>query len=265
MWNSLLNIYCFARKIKKSIIAVAFCTSVKIFSTLMLANNDPVGRISPPENPVRQNNANAMGMGWLLPLLLLVLAAGLVYYFMEGTSDHPAVTASPFTDTGITHGTNSNQGVIFNDSSQRHHVQIQLRDTAITVFKGGMEYGLVLFVSSKKGNNKSRSFNFDSLTFKENTAQLDSSSVHEIKNVATILRAYPSTRIKISCYTDKTNNASADLQLSRDRAQRIADALENDGTNSKQIIAVQGLGSKYAMFSPDAPAEKRAKDRRVSI
>jgi outer membrane protein OmpA-like peptidoglycan-associated protein len=228
--------------------------------------NDSANEISSAQNYINYNNDNKTGMGWLLPLLLLVFAAGLILYFIKGDSDN--IASAPQFENEITDTSNiTSANKTSNDSSRRHHVQIQLKDTAITVFKGGMEYSLVLFVSSKSKANKpfSRSFNFDSLAFKDHSAQLDSVSMHEIKNVATILKAYPGARIKINCYTDKTNNASADLRLSEDRAHTVAAALENDGANAKQIIAVNGLGSKYAVFNPDASEEQRARDRRVTI
>ncbi|HXL57951.1 MAG TPA: hypothetical protein VN958_16935 [Chitinophagaceae bacterium] len=58
-----------------------------------------------PDQFSPDNNSADLSMGWLLPLLLLVLAAGLFFYFMNGSANYKTAISpqfiTPATDTAV--------------------------------------------------------------------------------------------------------------------------------------------------------------------
>jgi hypothetical protein len=136
-------------------------------------------------------------MGWLLPLLLIVLTAGLVLYFVKGSND----TSVP----GIAYVEDTAAAAITPDSSHttaliRKPLAIRLSDsTEITAYKNGIENKLVLYIMSKNladSISKNRWFDFDDLNFKTGSAELTDSSMHQVHNIAAILKVYPKVKNK---------------------------------------------------------------------
>ena len=203
-------------------------------------------------------------MGWLLPLLLIVLTGGLVLFFMRGCNDAsiPGLQEEVMADTVKT-------AVVPANGTARKTLSIRLADsTQITAYKNGIENQLVLFITSKEAADsisKNRWFDFDDLNFKTGSAAITDSSMRQIKNIAAILKAYPAVKIKIGGYTDKTGNEAANMQLSRERAEAVITALKDAGVNAAQLTGAEGYGSQYAKAAAGAADEEKQKDRRISI
>ncbi|QEC67637.1 OmpA family protein [Panacibacter ginsenosidivorans] len=203
-------------------------------------------------------------MGWLLPLLLIVLAAGLVLYFMKGVND----TSVP----GIAYVEDTAAEAIVPDSSHitlRKSLSIRLSDsTEITAYKNGIENKLILYIMSKNpvdSISKNRWFDFDDLNFKTGSAELTDSSMHQVHNIAVILKVYPKVKIKIGGYTDKTGDEKLNMQLSQARADAVVNALKKAGANPAQLVGAEGYGSQFAKAAANAPDEEKQKDRRISV
>jgi len=129
-----------------------------------------------------------------------------------------------------------------------------------------MELHLVEYLNNQKDTiNKSRWFNFDSLSFENNNIEFTSSSIHQIQNIVAILKAYPKMKIKIGAFTNKTNDETADLKITQQQADEVTSALRKAGANPAQIVSAEGYGSKYAKALSNAPLEERMKDRKISI
>lgn len=205
-------------------------------------------------------------MGWLLPLLLLVLSAGLVMYFVRGYNDDsiPGLLADDDTDTATVE-TDTSQAA----ASARKHLSIKLSDsTEITAYKNGIENQLVLYIMSKEPQDsisKDRWFDFDDLNFKAGSAAITDSSMHQVENIAAILKAYPNVKIKIGGYTDKTGDENVNMQLSQARANAVLTALKKAGVNEIQLTSAEGYGSQFAKASERAPDSVKQKDRRIAI
>jgi len=202
------------------------------------------------------------GMGWLLPLLLLVLTAGLVLYFVKGNNSY-TVGILPAADT---------TAEVFQGDTVVHEkptLSIRLIDgTELMAFQNGVEKMLLIYLNSKEAADsisKNRWFDFDNLNFETGSSKITDSSINQVKNIAAFLKAYPKLKIKIGGYTDKTGNEAANLKLSQARADAVVAALKKAGANPIQIVGAEGYGSQYAKAAANAPDEEKQKDRRISI
>lgn len=211
-----------------------------------------------PEDNIREEK----GMGWLLPLLLLVLGAGLVLYFTKSSTNSPLPVAEQFI---VAIDTSANKKALTRSDSSPFTIELP-NDSKIVASKNGIELHLVEYLNNRKDTlNKNRWFNFDSLSFENNNTTLTTSSIHQIENIVSILRAYPKMKIKIGAFTDKTSDEAADLKLTGQQANEVAIALKRAGANPAQIVSAEGYGSKYAKASLNASQEERMKDRKISI
>ena len=204
-------------------------------------------------------------MGWLLPLLLLVLTAGLVMYFIKGCNDSsvPGLLAEEYIADTI------HTDSIHAPALAKKTLSIRLSDsTQITAYKNGIENQLVLYIMSKNpadSISKNRWFDFDDLNFKTGSAEITDSSMHQVENIAAILRVYPKVKIKIGGYTDKTGDEKMNMQLSQARADAVVAALKKAGANAAQLVGAEGYGSQFAKAAVNASDEEKQKDRRISV
>lgn len=208
------------------------------------------------------SRTTTFSMGWLLPLLLVVLSAGLVLYFYNGCNTYTAGIL-PDVDTVA-----SNTEV---DSplNAKPTLSIKLIDgTELMALQNGIEKMLIIYMASKDpadSISKNRWFDFDNLNFETGSSKITDSSMVQVKNIAAILKAYPKLKIKIGGYTDKTGNEATNLKLSQARADAVVTALKKAGASSTQLVGAEGYGPQYAKAAADAPDEEKQKDRRISI
>ena len=106
-------------------------------------------------------------------------------------------------------------------------------------------------------------YNFDRVYFTPGKATLTPESVRQLRNVATLLRAYPTARIKLGGYTDSTGTYKVNKLLSDARARTSWASLVEMGISPSRIDA-RGYGPRYAI-APNSTDEGRAKNRRLSI
>jgi outer membrane protein OmpA-like peptidoglycan-associated protein len=211
---------------------------------------------------------------WLLPLLLLALAAAGAWYFMKGCNSsgtaggagHDTISAVQGSDTIKVSDSNKNANVTIES------IKVKLKDgTELTANKGGIEDMLVNFlndanakVDTGKGS-KGNWFSFDNLNFKTGSADLTAESMAQVSNIAAILKAYPSVQIKIGGYTDKTGKEEDNKKLSQSRAEAVAAAIKKAGGNAAQVTDAEGYGSEFAVAAATAPDEERKKDRKIAV
>ena len=89
--------------------------------------------------------------------------------------------------------------------------------------------------------------------------------MHQVHNIAAILKVYPKVKIKIGGYTDKTGDEKLNMQLSQTRADAVVNALKKAGVNPAQLVGAEGYGSQFAKAAANAPDEEKQKDRRISV
>lgn len=228
------------------------------------SNNDLLNGSS-PGNEIVYFEKN-YSMGWLLPFLLLVLTAGFAMYFIQAANDASIPGALAIDDADATSATIDTMQT---NQPLRKHFLIKLSDSSeITAYKNGIENQLVLYIGSKDAADsisKNRWFDFDDLNFKTNSAEITDSSMHQLENIAAILKAYPKVKIKIGGYTDKTGDDIFNYRLSTARANAVLTALKKAGVNASQLAGAEGYGSEFAKAPADAPDSLKQKDRRISI
>ena len=85
----------------------------------------------------------------------------------------------------------------------------------------------------------------------------------ELSQLATILNKYEDTNILLAGHTDSTGSDEYNLELSRRRAQSVANFLATQNVNSARF-STQGYGKSDPIASNDTP-EGRAQNRRVEV
>jgi len=72
--------------------------------------------------------------------------------------------------------------------------------------------------------------------FPERSAQLDAAAQDVVARVAERARANPEARVRVVGYTDSAGSSQADVALSQQRAQAVADALAADGVAAGRMV-----------------------------
>ncbi|GGG58133.1 OmpA family protein [Hymenobacter glacieicola] len=105
--------------------------------------------------------------------------------------------------------------------------------------------------------------NFDRVYFETAQTTLTDESYQQLRNIASILKTFPNSVVKIGGYSDSTGHALKNFQLSEERAKTAMLVLANEGVDINRLQA-KGYGSKYFVTSNNT-AEGRALNRRISI
>jgi outer membrane protein OmpA-like peptidoglycan-associated protein len=218
---------------------------------------------------VRHNNyaePEKTGNKWLWPIILGLLALGLLWYFLKGCNKDVATPV--VTDTvAVTTPAIIDTAVAIVAAPVRESFKVKLPDgTELEAYKGGIEDKLVSFLNDPNSvAGKDVWFDFDNLNFETASATITAESQVQVNNIAAILKAYPKVEIKIGGYTDVTGDAAANKKLSQDRANSVEAALKTAGTNATQLQGAEGYGSQFAKAAADASDDEKKKDRRIAV
>ncbi|MCK7554523.1 OmpA family protein [Chitinophaga sedimenti] len=202
---------------------------------------------------------------WTTPLLFLLLLVIILWWLLRGCGNKTNMQM-PVKDT-VTTGQMENDAIANVSTPARASIKVMLPDgRELDAYKGGIEDQLVSFLKDPASRpGKDVWFDFDNLNFETGSATITPESQQQVNNLAAILNAFPSTRIKIGGYTDKQGDEAVNLKLSKDRAEAVHAALQNAGVKAGQLQGAEGYGSRFAKAAADAPDEERVKDRRISV
>jgi K(+)-stimulated pyrophosphate-energized sodium pump len=129
----------------------------------------------------------------------------------------------------------------------------------------GVENKLFNFLSNSAMTvNDTTWFDFDRLTFKTNSAELDSTSAEQLQNIANMMAAYPTSEFKIGGYTDNSGDKNANLKLSSDRANFVMNALIEKGI-AKERLKAEGYGDAHPVCPANDTDECKSRNRRISL
>jgi outer membrane protein OmpA-like peptidoglycan-associated protein len=137
-------------------------------------------------------------------------------------------------------------------------------NVSLNIPQYGMETQLLGFIQDpSKGVDQTYWINFDRLLFDTNSATLRPESGEQLRNVASILIAYPNTHVKIGGYTDNTGDSQSNHKLSQDRADGVMAELVTLGVSPDRMEA-QGYGEQYPV-ADNSTEDGRAKNRRIAM
>ncbi len=134
----------------------------------------------------------------------------------------------------------------------------------LDVPKGSLEDTWCAWLSDKtKVVDKTTWFNFDRLLFDTGKSTLQASSQAQLANVAAIMKAYPTTKIKIGGYTDNVGKPESNMKLSADRAAVVMGELTKLGVAAGRM-ASEGYGDKVPMGDNTTEAGRQM-NRRIAV
>ena len=227
----------------------------------------------------------AGGMKWLLPILGLIVAALLAWWFLLGgkngcssakTTNKDSASVNNNMDTS--HQENIAPVVSLGaiDSVTGNFVYNQGKIITIDLPNNGgkLEVGefsteakLVAFLSDAgktidtvKGNW----FEFTNVKFKSGGSEITDESMTQLKNMVTIANAFSNAQFKIGGYTDSTGKVASNVALSQKRADAVLNMLKKSGVAEKSLTGAKGYGPEYPIGDNKTP-EGRAMNRRVAV
>jgi outer membrane protein OmpA-like peptidoglycan-associated protein len=192
--------------------------------------------------------------GWIGPVVILaILALGALIWFMN---------RGPATNTATNP---ASSGAMTPAAGLGSFVQSALPDgVMLNIPQNGVEMKLLTFIKDSNTQVTDTTwFDFDRLLFDTNSAALQPSSQEQLSNVANILKAYPSVKLRIGGYTDNQGDASANLKLSQERADAVMQQLVGMGVDPSRLDA-KGYGEDHPVADNSTDAG-RAMNRRISM
>lgn len=134
----------------------------------------------------------------------------------------------------------------------------------ISMAAKGVEAQLIEFLEdTSRPIDKGTWFDFDRLNFKTASSELTPESRSQVEAVAEIMKAFPTSEVKIGGYTDNVGNPENNLKLSDSRAKSVASELVALGIAATRLDA-EGYGEQHAI-ADNATPEGRAKNRRTAL
>ena len=222
------------------------------------------------------NNGGGSIWKWLLPLLLLALAAWFLWKQCDkkDATSGAAVNDSAVVveDSAVIVSDSANVATAAGSTNTKVDENIDLNGVALKGYKGGMEDQMITFL--KAGSYKTAAddaalkdkwYTFDKVNFKIGSAtELEAGSQVQMDNLLAILKAFPEAKVKIGGYTDKTGVEADNVKLSQSRADFIKNWLAGKGVGA-QVLTAEGYGSKFATVVKEATNDERAVDRKMAV
>lgn len=99
--------------------------------------------------------------------------------------------------------------------------------------------------------------------FESGETSLQPAARDQLGDVVRLVEGEPEKQIRIEGHTDSTGSSSANMRISRLRAESVRDALVEEGIDANRIQAL-GMGEEFPIATNDS-AEGRRKNRRVDV
>jgi outer membrane protein OmpA-like peptidoglycan-associated protein len=196
----------------------------------------------------------ASPMRWAFPLLLVGLLLGGLWYAMRQPA-HEAERRAAVPPAGEAAGVGA--------GSAERLAAVQLPGgAAVTVEENGPLYRLAVYLRDPSGTTPS-TFALHRIGFEVGSAVLTPDANRTLDDLAAILKAYPSARVRLEAHTDNLGDAAANMGRSRDRAEAVEAALTTRGVDTARIEAA-GFGEERPVASNDTE-DGRAQNRRLEL
>lgn len=144
--------------------------------------------------------------------------------------------------------------------------EIKLSNKSIALGENSQMYSLYngLKLEDKSLLVPDRWFTIENLFFQSGSSDLKPGAEEQLNNLAEILNAYPTAKIKLGGYTDNTGNEDTNMKLSNLRAQSAKLKLLEMGIASDRIEA-EGYGSQFPVCEDNDSDECKAQNRRIDV
>lgn len=222
--------------------------------------------------PAKKNKNN--WIAWLFVLIALLL----IFFWWKSCNSNPdnlAATGNEYMVDSVNIIAEANP-IAANAPAEAAEVLaiteiILPNGTQLEGYKNGVEEQMVNFLNSdeyKKATAKElegKWFEFDNIDFEfGSTTDLKDGSKSQLDNIIAILKAHKDTKIMVAAFADKKGSETANMRVSKERAQAIEKILEANGVGS-QVVKAVGYGDTQAEYSADAPEKDRQKDRDIAL
>ncbi|WP_161865226.1 MULTISPECIES: OmpA family protein [Pseudomonas] len=141
-----------------------------------------------------------------------------------------------------------------NSSAQRAQALLDARDAQIRKLQESL---------NAKQTERGTLVTFGDVLFDFNKAELKSSALPNITQLARFLQENPERQVIVEGYTDSVGSASYNQGLSERRAESVRRALIRAGVEPTRIVA-QGYGKEYPV-ADNSTDSGRAQNRRVEV
>ena len=175
------------------------------------------------------------------------------------------------TDLSVVRGQNDPQAAIAKKEAEleRQRIDLQKKSIELQQKELDLEKARQEFQAQQSGRSLSMNLSGD-LLFDYDKAALKPEAERALKKVAVVLSQFPESQVTVEGYTDAKGTTSANMQLSRERAQAVKDWLVKEGGVLASNISTKGLGEQYPVAPNTNPNGSdnpigRALNRRVSI
>ena len=146
-------------------------------------------------------------------------------------------------------------------------VEVKLPDgNRLHVGANSIENNLINFIVNgtiDETNTSKNWLSFDRLQFESGKSSLKKSSEEQLKNMVSILKAYPEVSLKLGGYTDNTGDSVSNQTLSAERARHVMSRLVENGIASNRLEA-DGYGQNFPV-GDNATEIGRAMNRRIDV
>jgi K(+)-stimulated pyrophosphate-energized sodium pump len=144
--------------------------------------------------------------------------------------------------------------------------KLKLADgTELNVGGNSTEKKLFDFITdASKVVDKTTWFTMDRLYFETGKSVLKPASQEQLKNLATIMKAYPSMELRMGGYTDNTGDSLKNNTLSAERAAIAKAELVKLGVAEARLSA-EGYGSLHPVCAANDTKECKAQNRRIDV
>ena len=152
---------------------------------------------------------------------------------------------------------------------ERQRIELEKKSVELQQKELDLEKARQEFQAQQAGRSLSMNLSGDVL-FDYGKAALKPAAEEALKKVSVVLSQFPESKVTVEGYTDAKGTQSANMQLSRERAQAVKDWLVRNGNMNVSNISAKGFGERYPVAentNPDGTDNPlgRAMNRRVSI
>ena len=213
------------------------------------------------------------GTPWLAPIVLLLVAGSFAWWALRSRATEPVASAGLDTAPRPAAAPNTVAAQPRPDSQAARPDTVAAgpvilpNGVKLDAANGGFEDRLVTFLSDPNAKpDENRWFDFTHLDFEPGTARIVGEGRKEVTNLAQILKAFPSVRIKIGGFSDSSTTVTDSVarKLTKARAEAVAKELRDAGVGG-QVAGVDGYGSAFAKLPASAPEADRRSDRRLGV